>query len=79
MVKVLSASGGPCAGESDVEIVADASDFERINRRYARHLKVLAERPGGRRGGEGVAALGGPPKVARKPQALPADFAARPY
>jgi phenylacetic acid degradation operon negative regulatory protein len=37
----------PCAGESDVEIVAGAWDFERINRRYARHLKVLAERPGG--------------------------------
>jgi hypothetical protein len=44
----------PCAGESDAEIVAGAWDFERINRRYARHLKVLAERPGG----EGVAALG---------------------
>jgi hypothetical protein len=29
------------------EIVAGAWDFERINRRYARHLKVLAERPGG--------------------------------
>ena len=28
-------------------IVAGAWDFERINRRYARHLKVLAERPGG--------------------------------
>ena len=37
----------PCAGESDAEIVAGAWDFERINRRYARHLKVLAERPGG--------------------------------
>jgi phenylacetic acid degradation operon negative regulatory protein len=36
----------PCAGESDAEIVAGAWDFERINRRYARHLKVLAERPG---------------------------------
>ena len=36
-------------GESraDAEIVAGAWDFERINRRYARHLKVLAERPGG--------------------------------
>ena len=29
------------------EIVAGAWDFERINRRYARHLKVLAERPAG--------------------------------
>ncbi len=37
----------PCAGESDAKIVAGAWDFERINRRYARHLKVLAERPGG--------------------------------
>ena len=37
----------PCAGESDAEIVAGAWDFERIKRRYARHLKVLAERPGG--------------------------------
>ena|SRR5947207_3515971 len=36
----------PCAGESDAEIVAGAWDFERINRRYARHLKVLEERPG---------------------------------
>ncbi len=37
----------PCAGESDAEIVAGAWNFERINRRYARPLKVLAERPGG--------------------------------
>jgi DNA-binding transcriptional regulator PaaX len=37
----------PCAGESDADIVAGAWDFERINRRYARHLKVLAERPSG--------------------------------
>jgi DNA-binding transcriptional regulator PaaX len=37
----------PCAGESDTEIVAGAWDFERINRRYARHLKILDERPGG--------------------------------
>jgi phenylacetic acid degradation operon negative regulatory protein len=37
----------PCAGESDAEIVAGAWDFERINRRYARHMKVLNERPGG--------------------------------
>lgn len=29
------------------QIVAGAWDFERINHRYARHLKVLAERPGG--------------------------------
>jgi DNA-binding transcriptional regulator PaaX len=37
----------PCAGESDVEIVAGAWDFERINRRYARHLTILNERPSG--------------------------------
>jgi DNA-binding transcriptional regulator PaaX len=35
----------PCAGESDAEIVVGAWDFERINRRYARFLKVLEERP----------------------------------
>ena len=44
-------------------VVAGAWNFERINRRYARHLKVLAERPGGAlrnaHGGAGVAALGG--------------------
>ncbi len=37
----------PCAGESDAEIVTGAWDFERINRRYTRYLKVLAERPDG--------------------------------
>jgi phenylacetic acid degradation operon negative regulatory protein len=37
----------PCAGESDAEIVAGAWDFERINSRYARHLRILEERPGG--------------------------------
>jgi len=37
----------PCAGESDLEIVAGAWDFDRINRRYAQHLKVLEERPEG--------------------------------
>jgi phenylacetic acid degradation operon negative regulatory protein len=36
-----------CAGESDAEIVAGAWDFDLINRRYARHLKILGERPGG--------------------------------
>lgn len=39
--------GCPCAGESDAEVVAGAWDFDRINHRYARHLKVLGERPGG--------------------------------
>jgi phenylacetic acid degradation operon negative regulatory protein len=42
----------PCAGESDTEIVAGAWDFERINRCYARHLKVLDEMPGGAPGSE---------------------------
>jgi hypothetical protein len=32
---------------AEAEIVAGAWDFERINRRYARHLKILGERPGG--------------------------------
>jgi len=31
--------------ESDTEIVAGAWDFERINRRYVRYLKVLEEHP----------------------------------
>ncbi|MGO8836016.1 MAG: hypothetical protein ACLQAH_08205 [Limisphaerales bacterium] len=42
----------PCAGESDVEIVAGAWDFERINRCYTRHLKVLGDRPTGGLGSE---------------------------
>jgi phenylacetic acid degradation operon negative regulatory protein len=37
----------PCAGESDEQIVAGAWDFERINNRYAHHLKVLKQRPTG--------------------------------
>jgi phenylacetic acid degradation operon negative regulatory protein len=45
----------PCAGESDSEIVAGAWDFERINHRYARHLKILGERPGGALGNEAAA------------------------
>ncbi len=36
----------PCAGESDADIAAGAWDFESINHSYARHLKVLGERPG---------------------------------
>jgi len=36
----------PRAGESDAEIVAGAWNFERINRRHVRHLKILEERPG---------------------------------
>lgn len=37
----------PCAGESDAEIAAGAWNFQQINRRYARHLKVLDDRPCG--------------------------------
>jgi phenylacetic acid degradation operon negative regulatory protein len=35
----------PCAGETDEQIVAGAWDFERINNRYAYHLRVLKQRP----------------------------------
>lgn len=35
----------PCAGETDEEIVSGAWDFAQINRRYARHLKVLEALP----------------------------------
>ena len=42
----------PCAGESDAEIVAGAWDFDRINRRYARHLKILSGWPCGKLGKE---------------------------
>jgi len=42
----------PCAGESDAEIVAGAWDFDRINRRYARHLKILSDWPCGKLGKE---------------------------
>jgi len=45
----------PCAGETDGEIVAGAWDFERINRHYARHLKILDERPAGTLGNEAAA------------------------
>ena len=37
----------PGEGRSHAEIVAGAWDFERIDRRYVRHLKILGERPGG--------------------------------
>ncbi len=37
----------PCAGESDGEIVAGGWNFASINRRYARHLKIIKERPDG--------------------------------
>ena len=35
----------PCAGESNAEIVAGAWDFEQINGRYGRHLKLLGQCP----------------------------------
>ena len=35
----------PCAGESDAQIVAGAWDFAAINQHYARHLKLLEQRP----------------------------------
>lgn len=37
----------PCSGESEAEIVAGAWDFAVINRNYARHLKLLDQRPDG--------------------------------
>lgn len=37
--------GWPCGGESDSEIVAGAWDFVEINRAYARHRKILGQRP----------------------------------
>jgi phenylacetic acid degradation operon negative regulatory protein len=37
----------PCTGETDAEIAAGGWDFERINRQYTQHLKVLEEGPGG--------------------------------
>jgi phenylacetic acid degradation operon negative regulatory protein len=35
----------PCAGESDMQIVAGAWDFNEINKGYAHHLHVLDQRP----------------------------------
>jgi phenylacetic acid degradation operon negative regulatory protein len=37
----------PCAGESDAQIVARAWDYEGINRRYAKHLSILEQKPRG--------------------------------
>jgi phenylacetic acid degradation operon negative regulatory protein len=37
----------PCGGESDEEIVAGAWNFDRINRRYMRHLRILDQHPDG--------------------------------
>lgn len=39
--------GRPCAGESDAEIVAGAWDFDVINERYRRQMKILEQRPRG--------------------------------
>ncbi len=46
----------PCAGESDAQIVAGAWNFDRINRYYARHLKILDDRPAGPLRNEAAAA-----------------------
>jgi phenylacetic acid degradation operon negative regulatory protein len=35
----------PCAGETDAQIVAGAWDFDRINRLYRQHLKILNQKP----------------------------------
>ena len=43
--KLLLLEARPCAGESDMEMVLGAWDFEHINRLYAIHLKVLEDRP----------------------------------
>jgi hypothetical protein len=45
LVKMLSRCGSVLA--QSWKIVAGAWDFERINRRYARHLKILGKRLGG--------------------------------
>jgi hypothetical protein len=45
----------PCTGESDAEIVAGAWDFERINRRYTRHLRILGGQPCGALGNDAAA------------------------
>ena len=37
----------PCAGEADAEMVAGAWNFDRINGRYLRLLRVLEQRPQG--------------------------------
>ena len=45
----------PSAGETDAEIVTGAWDFEYVNSRYARHLKILNDRPRGTIQNEGAA------------------------
>lgn len=44
---LLLLEGWPCGGESDAEIVANSWDWQRINDRYAQHLRTLEERPRG--------------------------------
>jgi phenylacetic acid degradation operon negative regulatory protein len=44
---LLLLEGRPCSGESDAEIAAGAWNFEAINGHYARHLKLLDQRPDG--------------------------------
>jgi DNA-binding transcriptional regulator PaaX len=46
----------PCAGETDVEIVAGAWDFAEINRRYMAYQRVLDRRPRARIGSKAAAA-----------------------
>jgi phenylacetic acid degradation operon negative regulatory protein len=45
----------PCAGESDEQIVAGAWDFQKINRLYSEHGRVLAARPSGSLGDQTAA------------------------
>jgi len=45
----------PCAEETDADIVAGAWDFDRINRRYERFLRILDGRPVGEIRNEAVA------------------------
>ena len=47
VASLLLLDAQPCAGESDTEIVDAAWDFKHINRRYARLMKILDERPEG--------------------------------
>ncbi len=44
---LITLEGRPAAGESDQEIVAGAWDFEKINRLYSEHVRVLADCPTG--------------------------------
>ena len=48
VASLLLLDAQPCAGESDAEIVAAAWDFERINQRYLRLMRILDEYPEGK-------------------------------